>query len=42
MTKLLSANLARLRRDTIFWLVAAAVLLSSLAAAFNHIYSSSG
>lgn len=42
MTKLLSANLARLRRDTIFWLVAAAVLLSSLAAAFNHIYSASG
>lgn len=41
MTKLLSANLARLRRDTIFWLVAAAVLLSSLAAAFNHVYSAS-
>lgn len=39
MTKLLSANLARLRRDTIFWVVTAAVLLSSLAAAFNASYS---
>lgn len=39
MTKLLSANLARLRRDTIFWVMTAAVLLSSLAAAFNASHS---